>query len=91
MLLKIIEILFGIVFSCIGVINVFWGNDPVYGFSIILISLLYYPPFNSFIEYKIKRNYLNWIKLIIGVLIFWTSLGVADLFDKINLMINYLS
>ena len=91
MMLKIIEILFGIVFSCIGVINVFWGNDPVYGFSIILISLLYYPPFNSFIEYKIKRNYLNWIKLIIGVLIFWTSLGVADLFDKINLMINYLS
>ncbi|MGY8920032.1 MAG: hypothetical protein ACKVJ4_06655 [Flavobacteriales bacterium] len=91
MMLKIIEILFGIVFSCIGVINLFWGNDPVYGFSIILISLLYYPPFNSFIEYKIKRNYLNWIKLIIGVLIFWTSLGVADLFDKINLMINYLS
>jgi|TARA_B110000459_G_C16605485_1_gene493293 hypothetical protein len=91
MLLKIIEILFGIVFSCIGVINVFWGNDPVYGFSIILISLLYYPPFNSFIEHKIKRNYLNWIKFIIGVLIFWTSLGVADLFDKINLMINYLS
>ena len=90
-MLKIIEILFGIVFSCIGVINLFWGNDPVYGFSIILISLLYYPPFNSFIEYKIKRNYLNWIKLIIGVLIFWTSLGVADLFDKINLMINYLS
>ena len=91
MMLKIIEILFGIVFSCIGVINLFWGNDPVYGFSIILISLLYYPPFNSFIEYKIKRNYLNWIKLIIGILIFWTSLGVADLFDKINLMINYLS
>ena len=91
MLLKIIEILFGMVFSCIGVINVFWGNDPVYGFSIILISLLYYPPFNSFIEYKIKRNYLNWIKLIIGILIFWTSLGVADLYDKINLMINYLS
>jgi hypothetical protein len=91
MMLKIIEILFGIVFSCIGVINLFWGNDPVYGFSIILISLLYYPPFNSFIEYKIKRNYLNWIKLIIGILIFWTSLGVADLYDKINLMINYLS
>ena len=91
MMLKIIEILFGIVFSCIGVINLFWGNDSVYGFSIILISLLYYPPFNSFIEYKIKRNYLNWIKLIIGILIFWTSLGVADLYDKINLMINYLS
>ena len=36
--------LFGVLFFAIGVINMFWGNDPGFGVFIIVLSFIYFPP-----------------------------------------------
>lgn len=41
---------FGVLFIAIGVVNLFWGNDPGFGAFIVLLALVYFPPVTS-IEY----------------------------------------
>ena len=78
--------LFGFVVLAIGIINTFWGTDPGYGIFIILLSFVYFPPTIAFFR-KISGITIPFIvKIILGVFIFWTALGVAELFAKIELM-----
>ncbi len=44
LLLKFGSLIFGITFSFIGFVNIFWGNDPYYGLIILILSLMYYLP-----------------------------------------------
>ncbi|MDP5092475.1 MAG: hypothetical protein NWQ17_04155 [Polaribacter sp.] len=82
----IINLLFGLLFFYIGFVNTFWGNDPFYGLFIILLSILFFLPIiNLFIE-KIPQKTLLILKIILGLFIIWSSLGVGELFDKIELM-----
>jgi len=82
----IINWVFGIVVFAIGAVNVFWGNDTGFGILIILLSLTYFPPTNTFIRKKFGFS-IPWIaKVILGVLILWAALGVGELADKIQLM-----
>jgi hypothetical protein len=78
----------GILFSVIGLVNIFWGNDPEFGVFIFVLSLVYYPPFNvvfkKFTGYSIPIT----VKIVLGLFILWSSLGVGELFDKIELMIQ---
>lgn len=76
----------GLAFTLIGLINTFWGNDPQFGLFIILLSLVFYPPVQVWIEKKIRRPLPLWAKLLIGLFILWASLGVGELFYKIKLM-----
>lgn len=80
--------LIGIIFMAIGVINIFWGNDTGYGIFIFLLSFLYFPPVASLIKKIFGRSIPLAVKIITGVFIVWTALGVAELFDKINLMLK---
>ena len=84
----ILSLLFGLVFSFIGFVNTFWGNDPYYGISIFSISILLYLPALNCVVKKLSPNSLNILKIILGFLILWISLGVGELFDKIALMIE---
>jgi hypothetical protein len=80
--------LFGAAFLAIGSINIFWGNDPGYGIFIVLLSSIYFQPVNAFLR-NISGIWLPLIvKIILGLFILWTAMGVGELFDKIGLMIK---
>ncbi len=82
--------LFGIAVMAIGLINTLWGNDPGYGIFIILLSFIYFPPATVFFK-KISGIRIPLIvKILFGVFILWSALGVAELFDKIDLMMKDL-
>ena len=78
---------FGIIFLSIGLINTFWGNDAGYGVLIILASFVFFPPVNDLIKEKIGFSIPFLLKIVIGLFIIWTSIGVGELFGKIDLML----
>ena len=88
--LNIIGWLFGIVFLAIGVINVFWGNDPFFGVFIFLLSFVYFPPVNALFKKITGFSIHPIVKILLGIFIFWSELGVGELFDKIDLMMKDL-
>lgn len=77
---------FGLLCFFIGFVNTFWGNDPFFGLAIILVSVLFLMPLLNLILEKIPKKSLLIIKIIIGIFIVWASLGVGELFNKIELM-----
>ena len=87
---NIISWLFGIVVVAIGLVNLFWGNDPGFGVFLLLLSLVYFLPVNAILRkltgFTIPK--LGIVKIVLGIFILWASLGVGELFDKIELMMN---
>jgi hypothetical protein len=82
--------LFGMAVSITGLVNTFWGNDTGFGLFLILLSFVYYPPANRLL-YKWTGILIPPIaKIILGIFIIWASLGVGELFDKIDLMLQDL-
>lgn len=90
LVLSIISSLFGIVFFAIGVINIFWGNDPFFGVFIMLLSFVYFPPASALFKKITGFSIHPIVKILLGVFIFWAALGVGELFDKIDLMMDDL-
>lgn len=88
--LNIIGWLFGIVVLAIGVINIFWGNDPFFGVFIFLLSFVYFPPVNALLKKITGFSIHPIVKILLGIFIFWAALGVGELFDKIDLMMEDL-
>ena len=84
----IISWLFGFVVIAIGLLNMFWGNDPGYGIFIFLLSFVYFPPATAFLKKISSLSIPLLVKIILGVFVLWTALGVAELFDKISLMMK---
>ncbi|MBC6608432.1 hypothetical protein H8B13_16520 [Hymenobacter sp. BT188] len=78
--------LFGLLALAIGIVNTFWGNDPGFGLFIIALSLAFFPPVNAFIKAKAGFAIPRIVKWLLGFFILWASLGVGELFDKIDLM-----
>jgi VIT1/CCC1 family predicted Fe2+/Mn2+ transporter len=91
--LTIISWLFGVIFFAIGFVNTFWGNDPGFGIFILLLSLIYILPVNAILRkltgFSIPKMWL--IKILLGLFIIWAAMGVGELFDKIEMMVNDLS
>ena len=72
----------------IGLVNMFWGNDPGFGAFILMLSLVYFPPVNNMIREKTGLG-IHWLaKVILGFLIVWVAMGVGELPDKIGLMMK---
>ena len=84
---KIISWIFSLIFFAIGVINVFYGNDPGYGIFIILLSFVFFPPVNTIIMEKTGFAVPAVLKIVLGLLILWTAVGVGELFNKVDMMI----
>lgn len=86
---KVIAVLhwfFALVFSAIGLVNCFVGNDLEFGIFILLLSLLLYPPVQ-----KVFQKMTSWtippIALLgLGLFILWASLGVGELMNKLQMM-----
>ena len=83
-----VSLFFGLAFSFIGFVNLFWGNDPFFGLFLLILSLVYYPPAQRLIESKTGFRIPGIAKILIGVFIIWSSVGVGELFDKIDLMLQ---
>ena len=82
--------MFGIVSMAIGIVNTFWGNDPGYGIFIFLLSFVFFPPANVFLKRISGISVPLIVKIIMGIFILWSALGVAELFDKIDLKMKDL-
>ena len=85
---NIISWLFGIVVFAIGVLNAFWGNDAGFGIFLVLLSFVYFSPLNTLLRERTGFSIHKIIKIVLGVFILWASLGVGELFDKIDLMMS---
>lgn len=83
---KTISWIFGILVLVIGFVNIFWGNDPGFGIFLVILALIYLPPFSAMLKkrFGIKIHYL--IKIILAILIIWAAMGVGELPDKISMM-----
>ena len=88
---NLISWLFGIIAFAIGVLNVFWGNDPGFGVFILLLSFVYFPPSQAILKERVSLSIPGIVKLLLALFILWTSLGVGELFGKIDLMLMDLS
>lgn len=80
--------MFGVTVLAIGLVNVFWGNDPLFGIFIALLSLVYVPQTSTLFK-KITGFRIHFIvKILLGLFILWAALGVGELFDKIDMMLK---
>ncbi len=89
---NIISWIFGVIVFAIGIVNTFWGNDAGFGIFLLLLSLAYFLPVNELLK-KItgfSMPKIGLIKIGLGFFIIWASLGVGELFDKIELMLGSL-
>lgn len=83
--------IFGLLVFAVGMVNTFWGNDPFFGIFILLVSLVYFPPGNSFIKNVLQVSIPGVLKILLGLFVLWAALGVGELFDKIDLMLVYMA
>lgn len=87
--LTIINWIFGTIFFAIGVVNTFWGNDLGFGVFILLLSLIYFFPVNAIFQKMFKFSIpVKPVKILVGIFILWSAMGVGELPDKIELMRN---
>ncbi|HLO39255.1 MAG TPA: hypothetical protein VK173_12215 [Lacibacter sp.] len=86
----IISWIFGVLAFAIGIVNTFWGNDAGFGIFILLLSFLYFLPVNTMLKkitgFTIPR--MGLVRIGVGLFIIWASVGVGELFDKIELMVQ---
>ena len=78
--------LFTVLFSAIGLINCFVGNDAGFGIFILVLSLLYCPPLQRLFQKKTRFTIPSFVLILLGVFIVWSSVGVGELFQKIQLL-----
>nr|WP_294907239.1 hypothetical protein [uncultured Lacibacter sp.] len=87
---NILSYSFGVLFLAIGIVNTFWGNDTGFGIFILLVSFVYFLPVNELLKkitgFTIPK--MGLIKVVLGLFILWSSLGVGELFDKVDLMLS---
>jgi hypothetical protein len=84
----IISWIFGVLVFAIGLINTFWGNDPGFGIFLLLLSFIYFLPVKELVKKYTGLTIpaMAWIKIGLALFIIWASVGVGELFDKIELM-----
>lgn len=87
---NILSWLFGIIFFAMGVVNTFWGNDPLLGIGLLVLSFVYFPPATELLREKTGFTIPGIAKIILAMFLLWVTLGVGELFYKIDLMIEDL-
>lgn len=65
--INIISTLFGIIAALIGIINLFWGNDPFFGLFILLLSVAYFPGLSAPIQRRINITIPSWSLLLLSL------------------------
>jgi hypothetical protein len=80
----------GLLFALIGLINVGWGNDQVYGLFIMSLAAVFFPPVRQQIFIRTGKRVPVWLLVVTGLFIVWSSVGVGELFDKVDLIMAAL-
>ena len=75
--------IFGLVVVTIGVLNLFLVH-PVPGIAYLLISLVYFPPANTYFRKKLGFAIPVIVKIVLGIVLIMFTLGVSDLGDMID-------
>jgi hypothetical protein len=70
----------GILFITIGILSLILVH-PVPGLFYLLLSIIYIPPANDYIEKKSGFSLPIIVKKILALLIIWTKLAVRDLIE----------
>jgi hypothetical protein len=81
--LNIISWVFGAAIFAIGVLNVFLVHT-VPGVIYLLLSFVYYPPANAILKKRFGFSIPLVVKILLGIVIIWFTLGVSDLGDMID-------
>ena len=76
--------LFGLLIFTIGILNLFLIH-PVPGLAYIILSMIFLPPVNSFLLANFGFKVPWFLKIILGIVILWFTLGVSDLADMYGL------
>jgi|SRR6056297_2059862 len=75
--------LFGILVFIDGLLNLFRGNDFGFGVFLIILSLVYFPFTNNYINSFFKKKFnltVNYLfKIALGIFIIWATLAVGAL------------
>lgn len=83
--------IFGLAVAAVGVVNMFWGNDPFFGVFLFLLSFVFFPPVNALVRRSLGFTIPLTVKIILGGFIIWAAVGVGELFAKIDMMLGDLS
>lgn len=81
--IPIIGWLFAIIVFAIGLLNVLLVH-PVPGAAFLLLSFVYWPPVNNMMRKRFGFSIPLIVKIILGIVIIWFTLGVSDLGDMID-------
>lgn len=76
----------GLLFTLIGLVNVFWGNDPVFGVFLIVLSAVFYPHVLDAVRQRLNMEVPVWLRLLLALTILWMALGVGELPEKLGMM-----
>ena len=62
---------FGILILILGILNLLYGNDADFGAFLVLISFVFYPPVNQFVQNRFHFSIPVWMKVvgIIGLVV----------------------
>ena len=85
---ELIVVAFGVLFSAIGVVNTFWGNDPYYGTAVLTASFLFYLPLIDVVRARVSAQQGTALLVLLAVFILWSSIGVGELWDKTAMMVE---
>ena len=80
---QIISWIFAAIVFAIGVLNIFLVH-PVPGIVYIILSLIYLPPVNVLLKKHLGFSIPPTVKIILGIIIIWFTLGISDLGDMID-------
>ena len=75
--------MFGIIVYVIGVLNLFLVHF-VPGIVFLILSFMFFPPVNYELKKKFGFSIPPFIKIALGLIIIWFTLGVSDLGDMID-------
>ena len=87
-MIELIVVAFGVLFSAIGFVNTFWGNDPFYGLAVLTTSFLFYLPLIDVMRTRVSAQQGTALLVLLGAFILWSSVGVGELWDKTAMMVE---
>ena len=71
---------FGLLLVVIGLLNIILVH-PVPGLIYLVLACIYMPPTAVWLKKKISFSIPRAVKIILGLLIMWVTLGVGDLME----------
>ncbi|WP_276497351.1 hypothetical protein [Pontibacter litorisediminis] len=75
--------LLGLAVFVIGASNLIFVH-PVPGVVFLLLSLLYLPQVDTFLQRRLGFGIPLAVKIVLGIAVIWFTLGVSDLGDMID-------